>query len=505
MAPKNRRGSGGPGKKKLSKMTEEERIVYLEQKMLAEEEMKKKKEDMLAQFLKDKLHKEEKATRYNMNRLNHQFRTMMRTSKSKELTKDIEILSQTFERVVDRKDSVIKSLVKDLEEAEEQYCMALRSHLQNVDHLITLQNQRLEKLEKEYVNELESLQLEFEEEQESMKSLHEQEMTDLADILFAMEQNVGERENEAKAEFQSLRDEIKNKNLEEKHALRVQLETQVEQLWTQFQAAMKNYQEGTEERKNAFEALKSKDDRSAHEIETQMRKLQRIADSIAQLKSKMGQNARECEERNRHLQDERGKMLSHFQDLKAQMNKARGEERRKLTKLTKESNGAINELNHLKEQGQAILRLAEHCRKLMTEEEKVLPFYATSLSPEEEDDIKQAIADAPGEPLAKIMHEYEELEPFWKRYNKVLLDKVTLDKERQVLLQENGQLRSLLKQYLDGISVNEEILSKVNPLLVVNHKTNVRSNAGAMTDPRLRPRPVTRVVVEAATAIKHTL
>ena len=60
------------------------------------------------------------------------------------------------------------------------------------------------------------------------------------------------------------------------------------------------------------------------------------------------------------------------------------------------------------------------------------------------------------------MHEYEELEPFWKRYNKVLLDKVTLDKERQVLLQENGQLRSLLKQYLDGISVNEEILSKVS-------------------------------------------
>ena len=59
------------------------------------------------------------------------------------------------------------------------------------------------------------------------------------------------------------------------------------------------------------------------------------------------------------------------------------------------------------------------------------------------------------------MHEYEELEPFWKRHNKVLLDKVTLDKERQVLLQENGQLRSLLKQYLDGISVNEEILSKV--------------------------------------------
>ena len=60
----------------------------------------------------------------------------MREAKSKELKKDIEILSQTFERVVDRKDSVIKSLAKDLQEAEEQYSMALRSHLQNVDYLI---------------------------------------------------------------------------------------------------------------------------------------------------------------------------------------------------------------------------------------------------------------------------------------------------------------------------------------------------------------------------------
>lgn len=60
----------------------------------------------------------------------------MREAKSKELKKDIEILSQTFERVVDRKDAVIKSLAKDLMEAEEQYSMALRSHLQNIDNLI---------------------------------------------------------------------------------------------------------------------------------------------------------------------------------------------------------------------------------------------------------------------------------------------------------------------------------------------------------------------------------
>jgi uncharacterized protein YlaN (UPF0358 family) len=39
---------------------------------------------------------------------------------------------------------------------------------------------------------------------------------------------------------------------------------------------LKSYNETTEERKNAFENLKQRDEKSAKEIETQMRKLQRI-------------------------------------------------------------------------------------------------------------------------------------------------------------------------------------------------------------------------------------
>ena len=123
------------GKKKLAKMTEEEKLLYLEQKRLAEEEMKKKKEDMLTQFLKvrfamvtclcvlkqpwrsmntwllkdlhtqtdkyffrifrldnckvmcicikfvvfqDKLAKEEKSTKFNLNKLQNQWRVIMR-------------------------------------------------------------------------------------------------------------------------------------------------------------------------------------------------------------------------------------------------------------------------------------------------------------------------------------------------------------------------------------------------------------------------------------------
>ncbi|OWF42683.1 coiled-coil domain-containing protein 65-like [Mizuhopecten yessoensis] len=488
---------------KLSKMTEEERIAYEENKRLAEEEMKKKKEDMLTQFLKDKLTKEERATKFNMNKLNHQWRNIMRESKSKELKKDIEILSQTFERIVDRKDATIKSLAKDLQEAEEQYAMALRSHLQNVDNLIDLQKERLETLHREYDEELAIVREEFDTERAIMVDQHNVENNDIADILFAMEQNFNEKEAEAKAEFHSLRDEIRNKDMEEKHGLRHTLQDKVENLWLQFKVALKNYNETTEERKTAFETLKKKDDESAKEIDTQMRRLQRISDQIAQLKGKMSANAKECEERNKQIKEEREKMLAHFQELKAQMNKMREGERDKLTKLTLESNASIKELKRQREKVESIMKVAEMCRKLETEEEKVLPFYATSLTKEEVEDVEAAILEQANEPLVQIMHEYTSLENFWKRFNKVMLDKLALDKEKQGLVQENQQLRTLLKQYLDGISVNDEILSQVNPLFIVNNKTNVKLNVPVM-DPRVR-RPVAQTVVEAAHVVKHVL
>jgi len=79
------------------------------------------------------------------------------------------------------------------------------------------------------------------------------------------------------------------------------------------------------------------------------------------------------------------------------------------------------------------------------------------------------------------MYEYQGLENFWKRYNRVLLDRVALDKEKSDLMHENQQLRTLLKQYLDGISVNDEILNQVNPLFVVNHRTNVNIRSVSMS------------------------
>lgn len=84
--------------------------------------------------------------------------------------------------------------------------------IKNVSCLfLDLQKARLQKLQDEYLDELEIIKEEFDTERAIMVDQHNAEMNDIADILFAMEQNYQEREAEAKSEFQSMRDEIKNK------------------------------------------------------------------------------------------------------------------------------------------------------------------------------------------------------------------------------------------------------------------------------------------------------
>ncbi|XP_010621886.1 dynein regulatory complex subunit 2 isoform X1 [Fukomys damarensis] len=496
------------GKKAKTSLSNEEQLLLFQQKLLVEEELAKKKERLLSQFLKDKLAKEERNSALNLNKINMQWRTVLREIKTRELHRDIEILSQTFERVVDCKDNVIKSLAKDLAEAEEQYAHALRSHLHNVDQLLALQRRRLSLLEESYNMELEALTTEFETERYSGKTIieqHEKEIRYLQDVFMAMEQNYIDSEYESKLEFQSMWDDLKNKNLEEKHILRLQLENIVEDLWKRFQEALKSYTDATEDRKIAFETLKVKDEKSSREIEAQMKKIQKLQEAIAVSKGRIMVHSRESEDQNQYIRNDKDLVLTQLRKLKAQRSQARGISQENLVKLTRESNATLKALRKVVDKGERILKLAEICRKLETEEEKVLPFYSSVLTLEEQETEVQS-GEELTEELAKVVVDYPGMENFWKRYNKVKLEQLSLQHRRAQLLETNRKLREMLQQYLDGISVSDEVLGQLNPLFIVNHRSNLPqplSTAGAQPNHRQPPTPCN--IVEAAHVIAHTL
>ena len=127
MGPKKK--GGGEGKKtgkasKLAKMNEQERTRYLERKMAEEEELKRRKEEMVNVFMKMKLTKEERNSGLNSCKLIERWRNIRREAKSKELFNDVNVLQETFERALHRKNRHIELLLQ-----VRFYCLAYLTFL----------------------------------------------------------------------------------------------------------------------------------------------------------------------------------------------------------------------------------------------------------------------------------------------------------------------------------------------------------------------------------------
>jgi hypothetical protein len=129
----------------------------------------------------------------------NQWRKIMRLAKTESLKKDIEILSQNHERDIDRKDAILQMLDRDLEEAEDQYQMALRTHLMNIDTLIKLHDSRLYALERNFQNELRTIQEDFLAEKEMMLNKFSREKRELQAIIDAIEAEEDLRNSEVSA------------------------------------------------------------------------------------------------------------------------------------------------------------------------------------------------------------------------------------------------------------------------------------------------------------------
>ena len=123
-----------PKKGKKAAESEEERRLRLEMEAIKAEEERREKESRMKAQLKAWQEEETKFSVLNRNKVQNQWRKLMRIAKVEALKKHLEIMSQDHEREVDVKDAIIQMLDRDLDEAEEQFQTALRAHVQNVDH-----------------------------------------------------------------------------------------------------------------------------------------------------------------------------------------------------------------------------------------------------------------------------------------------------------------------------------------------------------------------------------
>lgn len=446
----------------------------LEKKMAAALKEDERRKHELKQAQAD----EERYSRINRHKVQNQWRKMMRMAKVDELIKEVEILSQNHEREVDRKDAIIQMLDRDLEEADEQHQMALRSHLQNVDDLVKLQASRLHVMHQQAEKDLVLIQDEFKSEFDDMKATHKRLTKEMKDVNDALEKQLHIAESELRTEFEGLQADYRGKHEEEKQVMKVTLETSVGDFERMLDSAYNTYYDSTRKQTENYKRLQKKDMHDSKDIDKKQKACARLTEMLQHWRTKISNNMKEAEARNKALREEKEKVVGHYQELKGRMTGVREAEERRLTELTLNSRKAIGDLTEKMNLAEKIIRLGELNRKMMTEREKVMPFEFASQAIEGTDgeagDAEAVMDENKGSaktlgPNGKPVQEWDALNTFFTRYNKILLDKTAMETEGKRLTQENDRLRGLIKQFVDGISVNDDVMSNANSLMVVNN------------------------------------
>lgn len=357
-----------------------------------------------------------------------------------------------------------------------------------MDTLIDIQYSRMKLIENDFVSSITALEEEFGAEREDIVANHAKHRADMLSLLAAMDEEFRAAEAAAQAEFEAARDEITSANQEEYHVAKLTLEQAINELEATFDAAHQAYLASTDTRAQSFQQLTKQDAAAARTIERRARKLARLTDALTHWRAKLLSNTRSWEERNRLLRAEKDSVIKHYGELRDRMMRLRNAEAAKLKNMVLASGACVKTLDERLALAERILKLADLNSKMETEMEAALPLYQEEgsledLPEEEKAALKAAEAQGPAEGAAEApspfsswaadengnpVSEWDALNRFFRRHNKVQLDMAAVERERLRLLADNADLRTALKRFLDGLAVNDDVIrDQENTLLAV--------------------------------------
>jgi hypothetical protein len=126
--------------------------------------------------------------------------------------------------------------------------MALRNHLIHVDELIALQQSRLRGLHEEFERDLTIIKAEFDREKHEIDNSHHMERQELRDMIETIDEEENSKLKKMKDDFESLREETKNKNVEDLESMKHDLIKKIDDLDKEFEVSFNRYVSGTEKR-----------------------------------------------------------------------------------------------------------------------------------------------------------------------------------------------------------------------------------------------------------------
>lgn len=433
---------------------------------------KREEEKFLFNRINNLVEEEVKISRINKIKLLNDWRIIMRIAKIDEIRKDLTLYMKNFNRELDNKDAILQMIDADIDEAEEQYQIALNNHFIHLQELISLQDSRIKGLFKEFDKDVNEIESEFKVEFSQIKENFEEEQSEINKMLRFIHKERELKEGKQKENFRQMKENllssIKEKNTKTQEKIQKMTDNEI----SIFNSEMNDIKAKTKEKSQLDKNYINELNRLEREISSLKMKVDKLNDTNKQLKTKIKQNQEDWELKNKNLKDEKEKLMYSYKKLKEKMEGFRNNQKDKLKNLVNNSFNCNAKLKEYIDLSEKILRLSEICRRFETEKEKILPYY------QESNVINDEIILPSPENLVGIENcvyeEIEALSQFWKRFNKVFLDVVSLKKQKEEISQQNELLKSMLQQYYDGFTVNNTVLlSKDNPLLIIENRQYV--------------------------------
>ncbi|KAH0955823.1 hypothetical protein HN011_004340 [Eciton burchellii] len=445
--PKKKKGKGN----KLARMSDEERVRYLQHRAELEMEAKRRKQQLIAVFIKNKLKREEAFSRLNTAKINEQWRFILRRIKCKELHEDVNCLWKNFDRMIKTKDFLIQHLYNELKVADIDHRRLQEAHIQMIDLVIGRYKQRCGHLYEFFTRECDRVSSKDINELNKTRKNLEQHCNQLQNIIFGQNKEI-----ESKLMQMKIRNAVNIYNivyLEEDSLSRLMQYTsnEIEKLWQQLTEMITEYQNSTEDKRKQYEYLKEQDD--AHRVDTaQYPELYvHLQDIIKSLKQDVHALSQRRQQRITELKDQIVRMKKRIENLRRDFSVSQMLDATQLKKLIIVSTNIVKELQRLSEKSSAILSLLKMCSNLEPTSLIVRKYILCDIEPQE------VFVDCISEP-------FDKLEKFWERFNYIKAENIFMRKEYDKLLFENKQLRNTLHMYLLTVSKT----SSVRPLTSIS-------------------------------------
>ncbi|XP_043477496.1 dynein regulatory complex subunit 2-like [Leptopilina heterotoma] len=441
------------GGKKKAKVVEKR-----ERKRLDIEERKKN-------FQKERLKREIQLGSQNAIRLQQSWREIMMKIKMPNIKENIQNALHTFNRVLDFKDYSISLLLDAIDNAEEQYQMSERDHIEKIDEFLKIHKIRLESLEFKYETNLENFLNEFKMKMDKINCDNEEETIYLQTTLLIMNQKFDESLNKVKStlfgktetqanDFQDIR------KIEE--GLKIK---SITNSWQELHNVFADYEWKTKERRNAYENLKAKDQFERNIIANQMELTVAAFEEIRKLKKKIANIKLANEEPINDIMQNRNFFQESYWIVKNRFLNEQATDKNLLKVMAIEYNQTIHHLNRLFKKLENILILTQICQKYETENEKLIPTETPIIREEKiitelnwtrclEVFTKKTtfnVLNLKIQISKKILLSLKELkflEHFWKRVGSVTTVTAELKNRHEILKEESNYLCRCLKHYI---------------------------------------------------------